>query len=70
MTDVQIIEDKGNPKYAILPYKKYLKLQAKAEGFSSVEDYLDYKRATEIIKLNTETFSHNEIKKIVASKNK
>jgi DNA-binding XRE family transcriptional regulator len=37
--NVQIIERNGNPEWAVLPYKEYLRLVAEAEMLRDVRDY-------------------------------
>jgi DNA-binding XRE family transcriptional regulator len=36
---VQIIERDGNPEWAVIPYKEYLRLVAEAEMLQDVRDY-------------------------------
>lgn len=38
---VQIIERDGNPEWAVIPYKDYLKLVEKAEMLQDISDYDD-----------------------------
>jgi hypothetical protein len=49
MENLQIITSNGLPQFAVLPYREYLELKAKAEGYADVEDYLDYHRAEEVL---------------------
>ena len=37
--NVQIIERDGNPEWAVIPYKEYLRLVAEAEMLQDVRDY-------------------------------
>lgn len=37
--NVQIIERDGNPEWAVIPYKEYLRLVAEAEMLHDVRDY-------------------------------
>lgn len=37
--NVQIIERDGNPEWAVIPYKEYLRLVAEAEMLQDVHDY-------------------------------
>jgi hypothetical protein len=47
----QIIEENGQPKFAVLPYESFKNLANQLEGFDSLEDYLDY---VEILKTKSE----------------
>ncbi|MGA0555861.1 prevent-host-death family protein [Larkinella sp. VNQ87] len=48
----QIIEENGEPKFAVLPYATYQTLAAELEDFDSLEDFLDY---VHLIKTKSET---------------
>jgi len=37
--NVQIIERNGNPEWAVIPYKEYLRLATEAEAWQDVRDY-------------------------------
>ena len=37
--NVQIIERDGNPEWAVIPYKEYMRLVAEAEMLQDVQDY-------------------------------
>ncbi len=63
MEAAQIITSHGLPQFAVLPYQQYLELMAKAEGYSDVEDYLDYRRAAEIAKSTTEWVSSEDVER-------
>ena len=38
----QIIEENGEPKFAVLPYQSYQTLANELTEFDSLEDFLDY----------------------------
>ena len=38
----QIIEENGEPKFAVLPYQSYQTLANELADFDSLEDFLDY----------------------------
>ena len=50
--NVQIIERDGNPEWAVIPYKEYLRLVAEAE---MLQDVRDYDAITEAIEQGEET---------------
>ena len=49
--NIQVIERNGNPEWAIIPYKDYLRLVEEAE---MLNDVLDYDVATEAVKQGEE----------------
>jgi len=68
MTNPQIILFNGLPEYAVIPYSDYLKLLAKSEGYDDVEDYLDYKKAEQVINSNKEWLDHEDVQKLLEFK--
>ena len=38
----QIIEEEGQPKFAVLPYESYQALAKELTDFDSLEDFMDY----------------------------
>jgi hypothetical protein len=38
----QIIEENGEPKFAVLPYQAYQSLEAELADYDTLEDFLDY----------------------------
>jgi DNA-binding XRE family transcriptional regulator len=50
--NVQIIERNGNPEWAVIPYKEYLRLVAEAE---MLQDVRDYDATLEVIAAGEET---------------
>ena len=38
----QIIEENGEPKFAVLPYQAYQSLAAELADYDTLEDFLDY----------------------------
>ncbi len=63
MENLQIITSHGLPQFAVLPYQEYLELKAKAEGYTDVEDYLDYHRAAEVLSNTKEWVSSEELER-------
>lgn len=48
----QIIEENGEPNFAVLPYQSYQTLANELTDFDSLEDFLDY---VQILKTKAET---------------
>lgn len=48
----QIIEEDGEPKFAVLPYKPFQNLANELTDFDTIEDFLDYLR---LLKAKAET---------------
>ena len=44
----QIIEESGQPKYAVLPIAEYQLLREELSDFDSIEDLVDYLKAIKI----------------------
>jgi hypothetical protein len=70
MHSAQIISNaaSGRPEYAVLPYDDYvslIRMKAKEEGFDSVEDYLDYHEAANILETNPERIPYEEVLRIL-----
>lgn len=63
MIHAQIITDNGLPQFAVLPYREYLELAAKAGGYDDVDDYLDYERAVKAKEAGGELIAHEDLKK-------
>ena len=40
--NAQIIEENGEPKFAVLPFQDYQVLAAELAKFDTIEDFLDY----------------------------
>ena len=66
MYSAQIINNTSNgaPEFAVLPYNEFvalLRMKAKEEGFDSVEDFLDYHDAVEVLQTDTERIPYEEV---------
>ena len=57
----QIIEENGEPKFAVLPYQSYQALAKELDGFDSIEDFLDYVQLVKTKSENTRWFTRDEV---------
>ncbi len=57
----QIIEENGEPKFAVLPYQSYQTLAKELDGFDSIEDFLDYVQLLKTKSENTRWFTRDEV---------
>ena len=64
--NVQIIERDGNPEWAVIPYKEYLRLVAESE---MLQDVRDYDAALEAIHQGEETIPSEVVYAILDGKN-
>jgi DNA-binding XRE family transcriptional regulator len=64
--NVQIIEKDGNPEWAVIPYKDYIRLLAEAE---TLQDVRDYDSALEAIKQGEETIPSEVVYAILDGEN-
>lgn len=66
MYNAQIINNtaNGTPEFAVLPYNEYvqlLRLKAAEEGFDSVEDFLDYSDAVQVLQTDKKRIPYEEV---------
>jgi len=59
---VQIIEDKGEAKFAVIDFQEYLYIKSLLSDQEKLEDYLDYLHIQQVKKQSTEIFTLDEVK--------
>ena len=59
---VQIIEDKGKAKFAVIDFQEYLYIKSLLSDQEKLEDYLDYLHIQQVKKQSTEVFTLDEVK--------
>jgi hypothetical protein len=64
--NIQIIEKDGNPEWAVIPYKEYVRLVAEAE---MLQDVRDYDNALEAMKQGEETIPSEVVYAILDGEN-
>ncbi len=57
----QIIEEEGQPKFAVLPYAAYQALAEELTDFDSVEDFLDYVHLLKTKAENSRWFTRDQV---------
>lgn len=57
----QIIEENGEPKFAVLPYQAYQTLANELAEFDSLEDFLDYVNLLKTKAENTRWLTRNQV---------
>jgi len=57
----QIIEEAGQPKFAVLPYQAYQALANELADFDSVEDFLDYVHLLKTKAENTRWLTRDQV---------
>jgi len=63
LENVQIIEDKGEAKFAVIDFQEYLYIKSLLSDQNKLEDYLDYLHIQQIKKQLTEVFTLDEVKR-------
>ena len=57
----QIIEENGEPKFAVLPYQSYQTLASELAEFDSLEDFLDYVHLLKTKVENKQWFTRDQV---------
>ncbi len=57
----QIIEENGEPKFAVLPYQSYQALVHELADFDTLEDFIDYVHLLKTKAENTRWYTRDEV---------
>lgn len=59
---VQIIEEHGQAKFAVIDFEEYLSIKALLSEPEKLEDYLDYLHMQEVKRVSSKRFTIAEVK--------
>jgi hypothetical protein len=63
LDNVQIINDNGQAKFAVLNFQDYLDIKALLSDTSKLQDYLDYLHIQKVKRQTEKMFSLEEVKR-------
>ena len=63
LENYQIINEKGKPRFAVLDYKEFTKIQNLLTDTEMLEDFLDYMHIQKVKKRKEKKYSLQEVKK-------
>ena len=61
--NAQIIQSEGKPAFAVIAYEEYQAIQQSLASFDSLEDFVDYAHAVNVIRETTVWHSLDDVKK-------
>ena len=62
---VQIIHDKGEPKFALIPFDEFNQLKSLLSSVDEIEDYLDYLHARNVKERTERTYTLHEVEQLL-----
>jgi hypothetical protein len=65
LEDVQLISEKDQARFAVIPYQEYLFLKELLFDEEKLADYLDYLHAQRVKKQSTQRFSLAEVQEML-----